>query len=261
MLLVRKNPILSDLIADPPKIHALLEEARQNSITGFMEFDFSDFSGLLLLEDGRILQSIKLKRGKSFIIDISEIFEECQKTRPKIGFFIMDKKLVHITLNILNGELLFEKVNSKYVDIRKLLRSLETDNFTGIAVIYSGEEECYIKFETGIPLTCICKKEDEIIENIECLEKLLRNIKNNLYISAYKETRKPDIINALKLISREILGEHVEKIEEMLESSGTTKEELQQTIEEIETLTYLFLDKKKAKTLCNKMKEAIEEVM
>ena len=261
MLLIRKQPILSDITADLPKIHALLKEAHQNSITGFMEFKFNEFSGLLLLEERNIIQSIKLKRGKSFIIDISEILEESQKTHARVGLFSMDKKLVHITLNIINGEPLFENVSSKYVDVRKLLRSLETDNFTGIAIVHSGKEECYITFDTGIPFTCICRKEDEIIENAECLEKLLKDIKTNLLISAYKKTKKPDIINTLKLISKEVLGEHVEKIEEMLENSGTTKEEFHETINEIESLTYLFLDKKKAKTLCKKMKDVVEEVM
>jgi hypothetical protein len=261
MLLVRNNPIISNTTADLIKIERLLKEVSEAATTGFMELQFNDFSGLILFADGTPLQSIKLKREKSFIVDISEIFQECRKTPVTIGLFTMDKKLVDITLNICRGEPIFENVDSKYVDIRKLLRSLETDNFTGIAVLSTGEEACYITFETGIPLTCICNKGNAIIESTECLENLLKNFKDNLSISAYKRAQKPNIINTLKLLSREVLGEHMGKIEEMLENSGDTKEELLQTIEEIEKVTYLFLDKKKAKTLCKKMKNTVEEVI
>jgi hypothetical protein len=261
MLLVRNNPIVSSMSADLEKIQTLLEEVHTNTTTGFMELHFRNFSGLILFIDGKILQSIKLKREKSFVVDISDIFQECEKGTSEIGLFVMDKKLVDITLNIFKGEPLFENVNSKYVDVRKLLRSLETDDFTGIAVLRTEKEACYIKFETGIPLTCICNRGDTIMENAECLENLLKNCKGTLAISAYKEAQKPHIINMLKLLSREVLGEHVEKIEEMLENSGKTKEELFQTIDEIENVTYLFLDKKKAKTLCEKMKDTVEEVV
>lgn len=261
MLLLRNNALVSGITADVQKVHTLLEEVQSNTTTGFMELHFNTFSGCIFFVDGKILQSIKQKGEKSLVIELSEILHECQKTNPTLGLFAMEEPLVHITLNMINGEPLFENVHSKYVDVRKLLRSLETDDFTGVAVLSTGKEACYISFETGIPLTCICNKGDTIIESVECLETLIKNFSDNLYISAYKIVEKPNIITTLKRISREVLGGRVIKIEEMLENSGDTKEELLLTIAEIEKVTYLFVDKKKAKILCEKLKNTVEEVI
>lgn len=258
MLLLRNDSIWTDLKSDVLKIDELLKETSHKSVTGFIEFTFSDFCDIILLDKGEILQCVKLKKERTIPINESEIFRDLEKKKASVGFYRLRKEALLMIHKMINGKPLFENMNSKYVDIRQLLLTLEKDAFTGIVTIQSEKRKCFIWLEKGYPLNCECNRKSEI-NSAQCLDNLLNT--RDLLVSVYREEKATDIILILKEVTRGILGEPVEKIEKILEDSGTSKEELLKTAEEIEKLTYLFLDKKKAKTLSKKLKGTIEEVM
>lgn len=259
-MLLKDDPIWTDLKSDVLKIDELLRKAHQESVTGFIEFNFPDFSAAILLNEGEIHQCTKIKEGRAFPIGKSEILKNLEKMKANVGFYRLEKEILSIICRIINSDPVFENMSSQYVDIKQLLLSLEKDDFTGVVAVHSEIEHCFIQLENGSPAHCICKRMKEVVESIDCLERFL-NSHNTMVVSVYKEGRKPDVVATLKKVTGEVLGEPVEKIEKMLEDSGTSRKELLKTVEEIEKLTYLFLSKKKAKELSKKLKETIEEVI
>jgi hypothetical protein len=259
MLLLKNDPIWTDLKSDVLIFDELLQDAHHKSVTGFIEFDFTDFHDIILLDKGEILQCVKIKKERMFPINESEILKDLKEIEAIVGFYKLKKEVLVMTYKMIHGKPIFENMSSKYVDIKQLLLTLEADTFTGIIVIQSNRGNCYIWMEKGYPLNCACNHKDEVKNSARCLENLLNT--KNIEVSVYKEEKITDIIITLKEVARDILGEPVEKIEKMLEDSGTSEQELLKTVEEIEKVTYLFLDKKKANTLSEKLRKTIEEVI
>lgn len=257
MLLLKDDPLWTDLKSTILKVDELLAKAHQESITGFIEFDFSEFSAAILLDEGEILQCITVKNGKLSPVKEKDIFTLLKGTEARVGFYRLKKDIIHIIHQMVTSDVLFENMDSQYMDIKQLLLTLEGENFTGVIVLHSPEGECYLSLVNGSPGYCICKKSDRIIDSAQCVEQLL-DTSATMLVSAYKV--KSDI-SLLKDVVQKVMGENVERIEKMLDESGTSREELLKTVDEIEKITYLFFDKKKAKVLSQKLKKTIEEVM
>lgn len=257
MFLLKDDPLWSDLKSTILKVDELLVKAHQESITGFIEFDFSTFSAVILLDEGEILQCITLKNGKSSLISKNDILTYLKDMEARVGFYRMKKDIIHIIHKMVTSDVVFEDMDSQYMDIKQLLRTLEGDTFTGVVMLHSPEGECYISLENGAPAYCVCKKVDTITDNVQCLE-LFLDTSTPMRVSAYKVKRD---ISLLKTVVQNVMGEKVERIEKMIDESGTSEEDLLKTVDEIEKITYLFFDKKKAKVLSQKLKETIKEVI
>lgn len=259
-MLIKDDPLWCDIKSDVLKIDELLEEIRSKSVTGFVEFDFLDFSSVIFLDQGEILQCIKVKNEKEFPVTKPEILKDLKRMVADVGVYRLKKEVLHIMCGVINDEIVFDNMSSKFVDIKQLLLTLERDTFSGIVAVKSEKGECFVKLEKGFPVNCICQKTNEkIVESLDCLDDFL-DFSQEFLVSVYREREKPHVITMLKKVTRDILGDN-EKIEKMLEDSGTSKEELLKTVEEIEKVTYLFLDKKKAGILSQRLKETIEEVI
>ena len=260
-MLIKDDPLWSGLESDVLKVDELLEEIQSRSVTGFIEFAFSDFSSVILLDKGEILQCVKIKKEKKITATRTEILKDLAKMKARIGVYRLKKEIFLIMCGMINNEPVFENMSSKFVDIKQLLLTLEKDTFSGIVTVDSEKGTCFVRLEKGFPVNCICRKINEkTVESLDCLDTFLDARQEDYRVSVYREREKPPIITALKGLTKEILGDN-EKIEKMLEESGTSKEELLKTVEDIEKITYLFLDKKKAGILSEKLKETIEEVI
>jgi hypothetical protein len=261
MLLLKHDPIWSDVTSDILKPGELLKEANHTSVTGFIEFDFQDFRDFILLDEGKILHCVRTRGNKAFSVTRPDILNDLKKTTATVGFFRLKKEILHMTYTIITGEPLFKNMDSKYMDIKQLLLRLEKNAFTGVVTIQSGKGDCFMRLENGSPMNCICERKNQIIGGSECLDSLLNESGGDILVSAYKESETYyDVVTKLKEAAAQVLGGQVEKVETMLEESGTTHEELLKTIEEIEKITYLFIDKNKADLLAEKLRKTVEVI-
>lgn len=260
MLLLKTNPLWQGLKSDVLKVDQLLEEAHEKSVTGFIEFDFSDVQCVALLEDGNILQCVQLNsQSNTFcVVSRKDITERTKTEKAVVGLYTLKKDMLRMVCWLATSDVIFENLDSSYTNIKQLLLKLAKEKFTGIVTMESQAGECYLMLKGGAPGYCVCVKGDTATDNAHCLNTFL-NADPQFSINVYK--KKKDITPQLKEIVREVMGKKMPKIETMLDESGKTKQELLKTVKEIEKVTYLFFDKKKTENLTQKLKTAVEEVM
>jgi hypothetical protein len=262
MLLLKTNPVWHGLKSDVLKIDQLLEEAHDKSITGFIEFNFSGTQDIALLENGNILQCIRITPELNNICVISrkDIIKHVETEEAVVGIYNLKKDMLRIVHWMAAGDILFENLDSSYTNIKQLLLKLTKENFTGVVTMVSKAGECYLMLEKGAPGYCVCVRGDAAMDSAQCLDGFL-NAKSDFFITVYKKRPITDITPQLKKVVFEVMGENIPKIEAMLDESGKTKQELLKTVKEIEKVTYLFFDKKKTEVLSRKLTKTIEEVM
>ncbi|MGC1121101.1 MAG: hypothetical protein WBA22_08400 [Candidatus Methanofastidiosia archaeon] len=258
MLLLRNDPVWNDMKSSILYMENFLQKLNEEKTTGFLELEFPDGSAVMLLDQGEIILCARYSGTGTYPVAQAEILHQLKAQQAVIGCYRLKKEIVHINYHICTGELLFKDTNSENMDIKKLLVQLEDNAFTGVVTIASEEGFCYILLEKGSPEYCVCQRRNELIDSAECVEWFLSLSSKKLLVRVYGG-QEPRLIVRLKDVVTEVLGEPVEKIVSMLEESGSDKQELLKAISEIEKITYLFFDKKKAKILSQRLREVIEE--
>jgi hypothetical protein len=64
-------------------------------------------------------------------------------------------------------------------------------------------------------------------------------------------------LDGLKEIAKEILGDHAHKVIPILESAGSETDELSKAIEQVEKMTRMFIDKKQAGIMAQRMRDMV----
>jgi hypothetical protein len=258
MLLLKNDPVWNDMKSSILYMDSFLDRLYEEKTTGFLELEFPDELAIMLLDHGEIILCARCSSATARPVAQAEILNQLKAQQAVIGCYRLRKEIVHINYHICTGELLLENTRSEDTDIRKLLVQLEDDAITGVVTIASEEGVCYILLEKGSPEYCVCQRKSELIDSSECVDWVLNLPSKKLLFRVYRGL-KPDLMVRLKKVVTDVLGEPVEKIVNMLEESGPHKQELLRTVSEIEKITYLFFDKKKAKILSQRLREAIEE--
>lgn len=235
-----------------------LRTLREEKTTGFLELEFPDDRAVILLDHGETILSVRCTSTNTYPVAYAEILHQLKTQQALIGCYRLKKEVVHINYHICASDPLLEDTVARNMDIKKLLVQLGDNLFTGVVTLTSEEGLCYILLERGFPEYCICQRKNELISSAECIDWFLSLPSKNIVLSVYGG-KKPDLAVRLKEVVTDVLGEPVEKIVSMLEESGSDKQELLRAISEVEKITYLFYDKKKAKILSQRLREAIEE--
>jgi hypothetical protein len=258
MLLLKNDPVWNDMKSSILYMENFLHRLYEEKTTGFLELEFPDGLAIMLLDYGEIILCARCSSTSTHPVAQAEILHQLKAQQAVIGCYRLKKEIVHINYHICTGELLFKDTTPGDMDIKKLLVQLEDDAFTGVVTIASEEGVCYILLEKGSPEYCVCQRKSELIDSAECVDWFLNLPSKRLLLTVYRGL-KPDLMVRLKEVVTDVLGEPVEKIVSMLEESGPDKQELLKTVSEVEKITYLFFDKKRAKILSKKLREEIEE--
>jgi hypothetical protein len=260
MFLLKNDCMWCDLESHVLKIDALLEEVGQECVTGFIEFIFPDFSAVILLDEGNIIQCVKIEDGKVYPVRNSEILMYLEEMGATVGLYRLKKEIVLAMCRIITSIPVAEPVSTQNVDAKELLRALEADDFSGVVTVRAERGECSVILEHGVPVCCLSRNMNGRADSVECLKEFLEIVKeDDMVMSVYRsEENCTDMRARLRKVAGEVLGEPVEEIEEMLEGSGKSKEELLKTGEKITAYTCLLFDKEKANMLSQRLNQVIE---
>ncbi len=112
----------------------------------------------------------------------------------------------------------------------------------------------------GIPQGGLCIVCDRQVNNS------LLNIALEAWFNVLQESEKqpaneprPSVLNELKQIADEILGEHASKVISILESADADEADLLDAITQAEKLTRLFIDKDQAVRMAQRMRDLVEQ--
>lgn len=132
------------------------------------------------------------------------------------------------------------------------LSSVQQSNRVDVELVFN-EGRLVLKGLTDGGLCIICDRQvNYSLLNLTLEQGLatLRQVETNAGTEATKQT-----VENMKAIAQEILGEHAERVINILDSAGRSKEELMKAIEQVEQMTRMFIDKDQAGQMAQRMRE------
>lgn len=136
------------------------------------------------------------------------------------------------------------------------LSTMERSNLVDIELVFN-EGRLVLKGLSGGGLCILCDRQvNYSLLNLTLEQgfRLLRNVGSNANTGEAKET-----LESLKEVAREILGEHAQKVINILDGAGSSSEELLAAIAQAENVTRMFIDKDRAVRMAERMRELADK--
>ncbi|PLX79172.1 MAG: GTPase-activating protein [Desulfuromonas sp.] len=154
LLLPKGNPVKESI--DPSRINipeAFAKLAR-SSFTGYLRFDTTRGTGILIFNRGRLISALlESGSGSQIAYDaLAAIFECSLSGNVVLNIYRLSPELALGIHALLHGDVLYQAQEVKLLDIKALLGKLKQDKVTGCLRIYTQEHVALIFYREGTPL-------------------------------------------------------------------------------------------------------------
>lgn len=169
---VKYKPMRLELV----NVEKLLESLHQDKVTGYCEFTKGRRRVILLYERGEIQRAFRLEDGVEFLLLLpSAAFEEC-RTSGEVKGVLLPPEIVDVVARLLFCHPLHQNLSSTFTDFKTLLKSLETDGFTGYVEVGMGRGVHYLSLVKGGPRLALYFTGERLVKGAEALERIFYDI-------------------------------------------------------------------------------------
>ena len=154
ILLPRGNPVKEKI--DPGRINLpdALRKLRSGSFTGYLRFDATSATGIIIFEQGRLISALCEETGSRQIAGaaLARIFAISLGGGTSLDIFRLSSDLALSIHALLHGHLLYSGQEIKLIDIKALLGQMKEEQLSGCLRIYTQEHIALIFYRQGNPL-------------------------------------------------------------------------------------------------------------
>lgn len=154
LLLPKGNPVKENI--DPSRINIpeALAKLAGNSFTGYLRFDTTLGTGILIFNRGKLISALfESGNGSQIAYDaLATIFKCSISGHVVLNIYRLSTELALGIHALLHGDVLYQAQEVKLLDIKGLLGKLKQDEVTGCLRIYTKEHVALIFYRQGTPL-------------------------------------------------------------------------------------------------------------
>ena len=154
ILLPRGNPVKEKLNPGRVDLPGALKKLQAGSFTGYLRFENSGGTGILIFEKGKLVSSLFAGSSERLIAydAISRIFEEALLEKSTLDIYQLSPEVALSIHALLHGDVLYQGQELKLIDIKALLARIKEQRMNGCLRIYAGDRIALIFYDNGNPL-------------------------------------------------------------------------------------------------------------
>lgn len=156
IFLPRGNPVKEYVNPARVNLPEAMEKLRGGSFSGYLRFDVSKGTGIIIFEKGRLVSALYQSHGsgKRLIAydAIVRIFEVSIQGDAVLNIYRVDPDLAMGIHSLLHGDFVYQGQDLEQVDIRELVAMIKRTSLNGCLRIYTEDKTALIFYEDGRPL-------------------------------------------------------------------------------------------------------------
>jgi hypothetical protein len=154
VLLPKGNPVKENVNPGKINLPAALEKLQAGKFSGYLRFDFTEGTGVIIFENGRLISALFEADSQRLIAydAIAMIFEKSLAGSGRLNVYRLAPELALSVHALLHGDVLYQGQELKLIDIKSLLGRLKEMAMTGCLRIYTGDRVALIFYRDGSPL-------------------------------------------------------------------------------------------------------------
>jgi len=144
MIFPKRDSVYQNLNTSFTNFGELLVELKENSFTGVVQVSYWEYEGILLLDNGNIINAVeeideKVVTGQSAVKSVTD------KAREKdgaISVFSQKGEMITMLASVAKSEIIYENLSTEFTSLEALITKLQSEDHTGyIEVSITGDDQ------------------------------------------------------------------------------------------------------------------------
>lgn len=144
MIFPKKDSVYQNLNTSFTNFGELLVDLKENSFTGVVQVSYWEYEGILLLDNGNIINAIEEIIG-NIVTGQSAVKKVTDKAKEKdgaISVFSQKGEMITMLASVAKSEIVYENLSTEFTSLDALITKLQSEDHTGyIEVTFTGSEQ------------------------------------------------------------------------------------------------------------------------
>jgi len=149
MIFPKRDSVYQNLNTSFTNFEELLVDLKENSFTGVCQVSFWEYEGVLLLDNGTIVNAVEEINGKKVSGQdaVKRVITKAKEKDGTISVFSLKGEMITMLASVVKSEVIFENLSSDFTSLEALITKLQSEDHTGyIEVSFLGDQQTSIIF-------------------------------------------------------------------------------------------------------------------
>ena len=177
MIFPKRDAVYQNLNTSFTNFGEMLVDLKENSFTGVVQVSFWEYEGVLLLDNGNIINATEEIGGKliSGQNAVKRVTSKAKEKDGTISVYALQGEMVTMLASVVKSEIVYENLSTDFTSLEALISKLRTEDHTGfIQVDFPGDQQAgYIFLLAGRVIESILSTRGEEISGSSVLPRII----------------------------------------------------------------------------------------
>jgi hypothetical protein len=144
MIFPKRDSVYQNLNTSFTNFGELLVDLKENNFTGVVQVSYWEYEGILLLDNGNIINAMEEISGKILSGQgaVKTVTEKAKEKDGAISVYSQKGEMITMLASVAKSEVVFENLSTEFTSLDALINKLQTQDHTGyIEINYDGSEQ------------------------------------------------------------------------------------------------------------------------
>jgi len=196
MIFPKREAVYQNLNTSFTNFGELLVDLNENSFTGVVQVSFWEYEGVLLLDNGNIINAVQEANGSviSGQDAVKLVTEKAKEKDGSINVYYQTGEMVTMLASVTKSKAVYENLSTEFTSLEALISKLQNEEHTGFIEVKMNDsrQTGYIFLLAGRVIDALLTAGGEEISGSKVLNRILEQINTvgaifNVYRSAVEE--------------------------------------------------------------------------
>ncbi len=196
MIFPKREAVYQNLNTSFTNFGELLVDLKENSFTGVVQVSFWEYEGVLLLDNGNIINAVQEANGSviSGQDAVKLVTEKAKEKDGSINVYYQTGEMITMLASVTKSKAVYENLSTEFTSLEALISKLQNEEHTGFIEVKMNDsrQTGYIFLLTGRVIDALLTAGGEEISGSKVLNRILEQINTvgavfNVYRSAVEE--------------------------------------------------------------------------
>ncbi len=177
MLFPKQDAVYQNLNTSFTNFGELLVDLKENSFTGCVQVSFWEYDGILLLDNGNIINAVEEINGKlvSGQGAVKLVSTKAKEKDGAISVYSLKGDMVTMLASVVKSDVLFENLSTEFTSLEALISKLQAEEHTGYIKVnfQGGQQEGLIFILAGKVIESLLTNRGEEISGTNVLPRII----------------------------------------------------------------------------------------
>ena len=144
MIFPKRDSVYQNLNTSFTNFGELLVDLKENSFTGVVQVSFWEYEGILMLDNGNIINATEEVNGNVITgqIAVKNVTNKAKEKDGAISIYSQKDDMITMLASVANSEAVYENLSTEFTSLDALITKLKNEDHTGyIVVAFEGNDQ------------------------------------------------------------------------------------------------------------------------